>query len=224
MATIHNKTVLFRAQIEQLCRTWPESSFYFRQLLSYVTTSVNSSPAIRELLVGDLVGNVNVQLSQANSSPESLISKRQQSSIVVVEGHLSPNTVIELLVDHQVRPEFLLGHLEIERVRNRFRTSYELPALVSRRGDIIHVRLVSIWRSAAADSVYPINLNSQDRSGADKACRAYESHLFDTGKSGATRFRKVHLQNSRHFIVEQVVSFCAIVTGISSNERGIWKC
>src|ERR1700760_2020158 len=42
------RLVVFRAQIEQFCRLWPESEFYFGQLLSYVNhPQPEEVPAIR---------------------------------------------------------------------------------------------------------------------------------------------------------------------------------
>lgn len=216
------KAAAFQAHLDQFCRLWPESNFYFSRLQSYTKSPKDEPTGIRVVEI-DPQGDAAPTFTEippdstGGSSPA-----RHLPSLAVVEGHLSPSAVVELASQYHLRPEFFLGHLELERVQNRFRTSYELPPLPSRRGEIVHVRLPSVWRSTSSGSVYPENLHAADRARADAASLDYEQHLFKGPKAGATRFRKVHLQNSKHFIIEQVVSFS--IARRVLNGQSAWTC
>ncbi|KAJ4154993.1 hypothetical protein LMH87_000261 [Akanthomyces muscarius] len=196
----------FRRQLEKLCQTSPDSDFYLRQLLAYV----NNTPDIRN------TARISVLESQ-----QAVDLARGFPSLVIVGGHLAPSTIVQLTHKYNLRPELFLGHLEIERVQNRFRTSYELPALPSQRKNIIHVRLVSLWRSPSQAAAYPAYLSAATRQRADESCLRQEKLLFENLKSGSTRFRKVHLHSSRNFSLEQVVSFCLLPMQVG--ERQSWR-
>jgi hypothetical protein len=142
-------------------------------------------------------------------------SPRSGCRIVCVSGLPSPEAIRWLGDEYQPRPEFLLGHLERERIFHE-RTSFELPALPSRRDNIIHIRFIRLCRSGirsgeSESSVDPdFETLSQDRQAAKEATHTYEKKLFDGGHFGATRVRKVNLHSTQYFSVEQLVSFSVV--------------
>lgn len=220
------KVAAYQDKIGQFCQSWPESEFYFKQLSSYVNiTPRKTALGIRAFqLVKPSEDEHNTSGLKEISFPVGTTANLDVlfPSLVIVEGHLCPEAVVALgLHFNNIRPEFFLGHLELERVRNlHSRTSYELPALPSRRGNIVHIRLVSLWRSNASAGI-PKNLEPGERVTVDKSCRHYESQLFDSERAHHTRFRKVHLHNSKHFTVEQTVSLFVVPR---DKQTLNWRC
>ena len=206
-----------KTRISEACELWPESRFYLQQLSFYICRAC--APPVPDLVKAQTPSSKILRLHTPASLNAAGIPRLSQ--VVVAEGHLSPASVVELASQHPSLPlEFFLGHLELERVSKLNRTSYESPALPSRRGHIVHVRLPTLWRcNDSADStaaVYPVN-----RAKADTLCIQHEKRLLDGGnmEAGATRFRKVHMHNWGRFTVEQVASLCLIPDEF---EEGAW--
>lgn len=220
------KVAAYQDRIAQFCQSSPESEFYFKKLSNYVNITPKKLPlGIRAFqLVQPLEDEHNTSGLKETGFPVGTTANPDIPfpSLVVVEGHLCPETVVALGSHfNNIRPEFFLGHLELERVRNlHSRTSYELPALPSRRANIVHIRLVSLWRSDASAGI-PKDLEPGERVKVDKSCRHYESQLFDSERACHTRFRKVHLHNSKHFTVEQTVSLFVVPR---DKQTPNWRC
>ncbi|OTA54713.1 hypothetical protein K449DRAFT_197145 [Hypoxylon sp. EC38] len=216
MASTNINITLYSAQVERLGQMVPESAFYFRQLLNVIRRDIISPLSVNSFEVQPVDGVPS--LHKVAFAPQS-----RRSTLVVVEGHISPTTLCELGNQFKVRPEFFLGHLDCERVLNRFRTSFEIPALPSRRDNLVHVRLISLWR-AEPESIDPSNLKMSDRSVADNKCKKYERDLLESDRYGTTRFRRVHMHNSKYFSVEQMVSFFISRSETNDGEDKCFKC
>ncbi|KAI0182111.1 hypothetical protein GGR52DRAFT_67797 [Hypoxylon sp. FL1284] len=228
------KVALVAENIRRLCQSRPETAFYFQQLLNYINTNSDlphgsAIPGIRafhiyESRVQDTTTTATTRLKQVDFPPVDVDPGTWDPSLVVVQGHLCPEAVVELALLCNL-PQFFLGFLELERVRLKFRNSYELPALPSRRGNIVNIRLVSLWRfnSPRSRDYLPVNVEPGERREADRACREYEKQLFEQYQAGATRFRKVHLHDSKHFTVEQSVSLCVVPGGKGGNGAPRWR-
>lgn len=202
-----------QSRIAKACEFEPESRFYLERLLFYIKRCPSTLPIYGKAQISSF------SLPGTSATTGSGARAPRLSQIVVTEGHLSPECVVELASRYPKLPlEFFLGHLELERVCNLSRTSYELPALPSRRGHLVHVRLPTLWRcNDSADEVRAVH--SEDRVKADKLCIRHEQRLLGGADALATRFRKVHMHGWRRFTVEQVASLCLIP---DEDEEGAW--
>jgi len=130
---------------------------------------------------------------------------RQSPRIAVLEGFPSPECIGSIGAGQLARPELFIGHLDFSRDPNSLHRYFELPALPSDRSNIVHVRLITLGQSLSG--VKKTDLHVRDRAAVDRECLDFENQLFRRKHYGATRFRKVHLHNTRVFSVEQIVSF-----------------
>jgi hypothetical protein len=136
--------------------------------------------------------------------------------IVCLSGFPSGEAIGYLGDLYRPRPELFLGHLAYERTMHSDRASFELPALPSRRDNIIHIRFIRLYRSRVRRST-DFETLSTERKTADAETLNHERALFSGRYTGATRFRKVNLHSSKHFSVEQLVSF-----SVAHIETGRW--
>jgi hypothetical protein len=198
-----------KRKIDEACELWPESKFYLQQLSCYAKLYTTSHHKEAQIAKAGASARV-FRLGAPPPGTAGIRTTPRLSQVIVREGHLTPESVVELASQCPNLPlEFFLGHLELERVWNRSRTSYELPALPSRRGLIAHVRLPTLWRCNDSVNVAAA-VYSENRVEADKLCIEYEKRLMEQGATGATRFRKVHMHNWKRFTVEQMASLCLV--------------
>lgn len=161
------------------------------------------------------------QTSQENGTklwgtdiPISDVSRTENPCIVLVEGLPSPSSVAELGTKHNVRPEFWLGHLGLDRQSATPEPSFELPNLPSRRDNIVRVTIPIIGRRTGGFS--PLNLSTVERQQARERHESWERQILQDNKYGATRIRKIHIHNSRYFSIEQLVSYTVSPKGFNS--------
>lgn len=209
--------------LRRIHSAWPENEFYFNQLWHYITGNPNSGEtSISSYRLSDTPSTsqngfesyVDDSESTATLIPVENVANslevEQNIALVVVEGFPSPSTIRRLAIQYGIPRELLIGHLGLEKVQNSVRSCYELPALISRRENLVHVRLVSLWRTSP--HIRKSRVNAKKRKTVQDAIRRHEKELFE-GKYGSTRVRRVHLHDSQHFTIEQVVSFCFLQIG-----------
>ena len=206
------------------------SSTYIRYVISCVGRHTHAAPYYKQLL--DYLrpetghGSYSLQapryyslrkhafhMSGGSRTPSEVAHRppRDGPSIAILEGFPSPECISAIGANELVRPEIFIGHLDFSRTKSPSQRFFELPSLPSDRGNIIHVRLVTLGQAIFADT--KLKSHAQSRIQADERCLDYESSLFNVKQYGATRFRKIHLHSSRIFSVEQMVSFSVAQRG-----------
>ena len=183
---------------------------YYLQLQDYLVT--DGSPLLQKPECLELRREA---LSTGSLTDSGLSSPRRRPCIVVLDGFPSPQCISAIGARELVRPELFIGHLDFTCNRSSYQKFFELPSLPSDRRNVIHVRLISMAQARAGDT--KVKSLAQSRTQADTKCTDIEHQLFSKKQYGASRFRKVHLHNSRTFSVEQLVSF-----SITQRENEPW--
>ena len=122
----------------------------------------------------------------------------------IADGLTGPTTVSRLGLEHKIRPEAFLGHLEVERLERRIRTSFELPSVPLTRDNIYHIWFTSLGSFNDTEEMTAI-LQLQAR--ADSHVKDLERRLFTGHKYGQFRIRKLDMHNDRYFSVEHRITF-----------------
>ena len=199
---------IYSRYIKSCFNSRPSSGAYYKQLLDFLDsgnhlgTSHLQTPHCYEI----------TDKSRDSTSIDCPIFKEIESSapcsqprIAILEGFPSPESIDTMGAEELIRPELFIGHLDFSRNEHSLQRYYELPALPSDRSNIIHVRLATLGQSFSRDT--ETRSYTHERMAADKKCFDFENQLFHRKHYGATRFRKVHIHNSRTVSVEQLVSF-----------------
>lgn len=189
----------------------PESRFYLGQLLTYIKDAHRPTFANH----GEIRSRVKlIDLGNPASSTREMSrivdphDATNNPHVVVFEGFPAPSDIGYIGARFNVPAEAFLGHLEFERVQMRDRTSYELPALPSRCNHVVHVRLVRLGRSLLSTDQAIVHGN--DRQLLRENVVRHERDLFSNRDYGTTRFRNIHGQTERYFIIEQLVTFSVV--------------
>ncbi|KID60290.1 hypothetical protein MBR_10408, partial [Metarhizium brunneum ARSEF 3297] len=187
---------------------------YFYQLIDYLQSDSTSESrmnpvpsAIRLRASSDLIHQTYAPATQpwGLDIPEKNVTQTQAPCLITIEGLPSPSCVAYLGSKYGLRPEYWLGHLSLGRQSPTHDKFFELPALPSRRGNIVQVLIPFLGRRTG--SSYATHVSAIERLQAQQKLEEWDRHLFQNKKFGATRLRKLHLHSSQYFSIEQLVSF-----------------
>lgn len=186
---------------------------YFYQLIDYLqsdsTSESRMSPVPSAILLRASSHSVHQPYAPTTQTwgldiPEKNVTQTQAPCLITIEGLPSPSCVAYLGSKYGVRPEYWLGHLNLGRRDPTHDAFFELPALPSRRGNVVHVLIPFLGRRTG--SSYATHVSARERLEAQQKLEEWDRGLFQNKKFGATRLRQLHLHSSQYFSIEQLVS------------------
>lgn len=150
--------------------------------------------------------------------PVEFNSRGDEPRVCVLEGFPSPECIAALANRYRVRPELLIGHLDLEHMTTSKHCSQMLPTVPSRRRNIVHIHLITLGRfSPSSISNRTMEELVKKRLIVNEEVNTYQERLFTDRRFGETRYRRVHIHNSQFFSFEQMVSFSVSNTDTMGN-------
>ncbi|RDW76975.1 hypothetical protein BP6252_05028 [Coleophoma cylindrospora] len=200
---------------------FPDSEGYYEKLVSFLSQHTTYVPSKLQSLDEFDIRQFDESITSFNdifcpTVSDSARLKNQGSRITVTKGFVSPSLVAKLGSELRLRPEFFLNHIDIDRKQKS--TPYklhELPTVPSRLSTSIHIRILTLVNHHSATP--KPQLYSQTRTRINEKCHEHERQLFDQGRYGATRFRKIYIHDSQFCSFEQMVS-CSV-----SQKQNSWN-
>lgn len=189
----------------------PEAFNYYEQLVDYLEPKSDASffslqtPELFEVATPDLYP-VSSPFSVAEWNGE-----QQRPWVAILEGFPSPEHIVTLGARWSIRPEFFIGHLFSSCKQTQKSSLYELPTLLSRQENVVHIQCASLVKSLVeglGSDTSPLR-----RLEVEKAQTQCQKTLFAEKRYGATRLRNVNAYNSQSYSVEQTISMTVAVNG-----------